>query len=105
MNKEEQEAKLKGMFEFLKGLGISGISSFSSYEEWKATKSGKPMESMYSPKTLVPTESAPKPVKLTKLTGEASFATQHAMQEQRYFFDNLTPEEMAEYKTMFGETQ
>ena len=97
MKNPQNEEKMAGMFEFLKGLNVKGISSFSSYEQFKNAKVEKNNQTMYVPGQV----KVPEPMKYTEVQGSSGFAIQHTLAEQEEFFDSLNTEERAEFQRAF----
>lgn len=91
MNKEERQAQLKGMFDFLKGLEVRGLKEFSSYDEYKKAPVVNPGTKVDGPR------------KYTGVEGNAGMAIQRAIAEREEWFNSLSPEEKAEYERVFGD--
>jgi hypothetical protein len=89
MEESATQRRLRGMFEYLKGLHIKGFN-FASYDEYKAAKLGQ-------------TNLAGSDVKKTDLKGEMGFIAQRALSERDEEFANLDEAGLMRYREMFGE--
>ena len=99
----KNEAQLRGMFEFLRGLNVKGISSFSSYDEYKKTpmKVVKNIQTAEPPPQRSLLKLEPEPEKFTDVKGEAGFAIQHSLAEREEWFDSLSDEDKRQYDEAF----